>query len=156
MIKLTRIDDRLVHGQVSFTWVPSLDINCLLIANDKIAVDEFQKMAFNLAKPPAAKLLIYTVSQAVTFLNDPKSANAKILILVNNVADAYRLTQEVKEVVSVNFGGIRMKPGARLISKAVALDEKDIELVKLMSEKGIELEIRQVPGDKKQPVEQLI
>ena len=37
MIKLTRIDDRLVHGQVVFTWVPSLGVDCLLIANDKVA-----------------------------------------------------------------------------------------------------------------------
>lgn len=156
MIKLTRIDDRLVHGQVSFTWVPSLDINCLLVANDKIAADEFQKMAFNLAKPPTVKLLIYNIAQAASFLNDPKSSNARILVLVNNVTDAFRLAQEVKEITSVNFGGIRMKPGARLISKAVALDENDISIIRQMIEKGVELELRQVPGDRKQAVESLL
>lgn len=156
MIKLTRIDDRLVHGQVSFTWVPSLDINCLLVANDKIAADEFQKMAFNLAKPPTVKLLIYNINQASAFLNDPKSSNARILVLVNNVADAFRLAQDVKEITSVNFGGIRMKPGARLISKAVALDENDISIIRQMIENGVELELRQVPGDRKQTVESLL
>ena len=156
MIKLTRIDDRLVHGQVSFTWVPSLDINCLLVANDKIAADEFQKMAFNLAKPPTVKLLIYNIAQAASFLNDPKSSNARILVLVNNVTDAFRLAQDVKKITSVNFGGIRMKPGARLISKAVALDENDISIIRQMIEKGVELELRQVPGDRKQAVESLL
>jgi len=156
MIKLTRIDDRLVHGQVSFTWVPSLDINCLLVANDKIAADEFQKMAFNLAKPPTVKLLIHNINQAAAFLNDPKSSNARILVLVNNVADAFRLAQDVKEITSVNFGGIRMKPGARLISKAVALDENDIAIIRQMIENGVELELRQVPGDRKQAVESLL
>ncbi len=32
MIKLIRIDDRLVHGQVVFTWVPTLGIDCLVVA----------------------------------------------------------------------------------------------------------------------------
>jgi fructoselysine and glucoselysine-specific PTS system IIB component len=126
------------------------------VANDKIAADEFQKMAFNLAKPPTAKLLIYTIKDSISFLNDPKSKNARILILVNSVNDAFSLVQKVSEIVSVNFGGIRMKPGARLISKAVALAEEDITVIKQMNEKGIELEIRQVPGDKKQFVKEFI
>ena len=37
MIKLTRIDDRLLHGQVALTWVPALGADCILIANDKVA-----------------------------------------------------------------------------------------------------------------------
>ena len=53
MIKLTRIDDRLVHGQVAFTWVSSLGIDCLVVANEKIAKDEFQKMAMGLHVPDA-------------------------------------------------------------------------------------------------------
>jgi len=156
MIKLIRIDDRFVHGQVSFTWVPSLDVNCLLVANDKIAGDDFQKMAINLAKPPSAKLLICSVNDSIAFLNDPKSKNARILVLVNSVIDAFKLSQEVKDIQSVNFGGIRMKPGAKLISKAVAVADDDIIIINQLIKNGIELEIRQVPGDKKQLVQNLI
>jgi fructoselysine/glucoselysine PTS system EIIB component len=156
MIKLTRIDDRFVHGQVSFTWVPSLEVNCLLVANDKIAGDDFQKMAINLAKPPSAKLLIFSVNDSIAFLNDPKSKNARILVLVNSVIDAFKLSQEVKDIQSVNFGGIRMKPGAKLISKAIAVADEDIIIINQLIKNGIELEIRQVPGDKKQLVQNLI
>ena len=156
MIKLTRIDDRLVHGQVAFTWVTALGIDCLIVANDKVAKDDFQKMAMGLAKPPAAKLLILSVADAVTFLNDAKSKNLKILLLINCVKDAFTLSEGVSEIQSVNFGGIRTKEGARLISKAVAVSNDDITIIKQMADKGLELEIRQVPTDKKQLVENLI
>jgi mannose/fructose/N-acetylgalactosamine-specific phosphotransferase system component IIB len=156
MIKLARIDDRLVHGQVAFTWVSSLGIDCLLVANDKVAKDEFQKMAMGLAKPPTAKLLIMTLVETIAFLNDPKSKNAKILLLVNSINDACILTNGVAEIKSVNFGGLRTKDGAKLISKAIAVSDEDITIIKLMLEKGIELEIRQVPTDKKQLVQNLI
>jgi len=73
MIKLARIDDRLVHGQVAFTWVSSLGIDCLLVANNKIAKDKFQKMAMGLAKPPMVKLLIMTLADSIAFLTDNKS-----------------------------------------------------------------------------------
>jgi fructoselysine/glucoselysine PTS system EIIB component len=156
MIKLTRIDDRLVHGQVAFTWVASLSTDCLVVANDKVAKDDFQKMAMGLAKPPSARLLILSVADAITYLNDNKSKNARILLLVNCISDAYRLSEGVPEIKSINFGGIRTKEGARLISKAVAVSDDDIKIINLMLDKGLELEVRQVPTDKKQLVQNLI
>src|SRR5258708_9002570 len=109
MIKLTRIDDRLVHGQVAFTWVPALGVDCLVGANDKMAKDEFQKMTLNLAKPAGTKLLIKTIGDAIVFLNDEKNARLKILVLINSIRDAAALTAGVREIASVNFGGIRSK-----------------------------------------------
>jgi len=156
MIKLTRIDDRLVHGQVAFTWVPALGVDCLIIANDKVAKDEFMKMTLGLAKPAGTKLLIKSVVDAITFLNDEKSKGLKILLIINSVKDAYGIANGVDEIKSVNFGGIRMKEGARLISKAVAITEEDKPLLQELLDKGIELEIRQVPTDSKQMVGSLI
>src|ERR1700749_325353 len=145
MIKLTRIDDRLLHGQVAFTWTPALGADCLVVANDKVAKDEFLKMTLNLAKPASAKLLIKSITDTVTFLNDPRSQTLKILLIVNSVKDAAALANEVKEIQSVNFGGIRMKEGAKSISKAIAVDHDDINIIKVMLGKGTELEVRQVP-----------
>jgi PTS system mannose-specific IIB component/fructoselysine and glucoselysine-specific PTS system IIB component len=156
MIKLTRIDDRLVHGQVAFTWTPALGADCLLIANDKVAKDEFMKMTLGLAKPAGTKLLIKPVKEAAAYLNDEKSRNLKVLVLINSVKDAHTLAGEVPEIKSINFGGIRTKEGARLISKAVAINDSDVELISDMLCKGIELEIRQVPTDSKQMVAGLI
>jgi fructoselysine and glucoselysine-specific PTS system IIB component len=156
MIKLIRIDDRLVHGQVAFTWVPSLGIDCLIVANDKIAKDDFQKMTLGLAKPAGVKLLIKSVADTITFLNDEKNKAAKILTLINSIKDAATLASGVSEISSINFGGIRAKENAKLISKAVAVTDEDVVLIKELLQKGIELEIRQVPTDEKQKVGSLI
>jgi fructoselysine/glucoselysine PTS system EIIB component len=156
MIKLIRIDDRLLHGQVAFTWTPALGADCIVIANDKVAKDEFLKMTLNLAKPASAKLLIKSLADTVTFLNDPRSQSIKILVIVNAVKDASVLANGVSEIKSVNFGGIRTKDGARSISKAVAVTDDDIVIIKEMLGKGIELEVRQVPTDKKVLIESLI
>jgi PTS system mannose-specific IIB component/fructoselysine and glucoselysine-specific PTS system IIB component len=156
MIKLIRIDDRLVHGQVVFTWTPALGADCLLIANDKVAKDEFMKMTLSLAKPAGTKLLIKTVKDAAVFLNDEKGKNAKVLVLINNIKDAAALASDVPEITSVNFGGLRSKEGSKLISKAIAVNDDDIAVIREMLAKGIELEVRQVPTDNRQLVESLI
>ncbi|MDB5060569.1 MAG: mannose/fructose/sorbose transporter subunit [Mucilaginibacter sp.] len=156
MIKLTRIDDRLVHGQVAFTWTPALGVDCLIVANDKVAKDEFMKMALGLAKPAGTKLLIKSLIEAAAFLNDEKNKALKVLLLINSVKDAYIMANEVPEIQSINFGGIRSKEGSRLISKALAVSDDDITIIRDLLNKGIELEVRQVPTDQKQMLESLI
>jgi len=156
MVKLTRIDDRLIHGQVAFTWVPALGIDCLIVANDRVAKDEFLKTTLNLAKPAGIKFFIRTIYDAITLINDPKSQPFNILLIVESVKDAHALVSGIPEIRSVNFGGIRSKAGSRLVSKAIALTEEDITLSRDMLTKGIELEVRQVPTDYKLSVESLI
>ena len=156
MVKLLRIDDRLVHGQVAFTWTPALGVDCLFVANDRVAKDEFLRMTLGLAKPAGAKLLIKSVADAVTYLNDAKNAGQQLLVLVDSVKDAHALAMGVAGIGSVNFGGIRAKAGARSVSKAVSLTEDDILLIRELVAKGLELEVRQVPTDKKQLIENLL
>jgi len=149
MIKLVRIDDRLMHGQVAFTWVPALGVNCIIVANDKVAKDEFQKMTLGLARPANTKLLITAINDAIAFLNDGKNQPLKILVLINNIHDAARLAENVAEIKSVNFGGIRSKEGSTLISKAIAVTNDELPVLDAMLQKSIELEARQVPTDSK-------
>jgi fructoselysine/glucoselysine PTS system EIIB component len=156
MIKLVRIDDRLIHGQVAFTWVPALGVNYVIVANDKVAKDEFQKMTLGLAKPANTKLLIISINDAAIFLNDVKNQPLKILVLINCIKDAASLTEKVAEIKSVNLGGIRSKEGSTLISKAIAINDDDLPVLHEMIQKLIELEIRQVPTDSKLLVADLI
>jgi fructoselysine and glucoselysine-specific PTS system IIB component len=156
MVKLLRIDDRLVHGQVAFTWTPALGIDCLFVANDRVAKDEFLRMTLGLARPAGVKLLIKSVGDAMVYLNDGKNKGQQLLVLVDSVKDAHSLALGVEEIRTINFGGIRVKPGARAVSKAVALTESDILLVRELLAKGVELEARQVPTDTKLLIQNLL
>ena len=156
MIKLTRIDDRLVHGQVAFTWTPALGVDCLLVASDRTAKDDFLRMTMGLAKPAGVKLLILTLEAAITYINDTNNKGQALLVLVDSVQDAHALAAAVPEIRSINIGGIRAKAGAKQVTKAISLTENDILLIRELVEKGIKLEVRQVPTDKKQPIDPLI
>lgn len=156
MVKLLRIDDRLVHGQVALTWTPALGVDCLFVANDRVAKDEFLRMTLGLAKPAGAKLLIKSIADAVAWLNDSRNDGQQVLVLVDSVKDAHALALGVGEIRSINLGGIRAKAGAKAVSKAISLTENDILLIRELLEKGLELEVRQVPTDKKQSIENLL
>src|ERR1700722_4899155 len=124
MLKLVRIDDRLVHGQVAFTWTPALSADCLVVANDRAAKDEFLRMTMGLAKPAGARLMILTVAAAVSYINDVQNKGQGLLVLVDSVKDAHALAEGVPEIRSINFGGIRVKPGAKPVTKAMTLSNE--------------------------------
>ena len=51
MVKLVRVDHRLLHGQVVFIWTASIGVDCILIANDDVANDPIQKGILKLSQP---------------------------------------------------------------------------------------------------------
>ena len=69
MIKMTRIDYRLLHGQVAFAWTKNLSANAILIANDDVVNDSFRKQTLNLAKPNDTKLIFKSIEDSTIYLN---------------------------------------------------------------------------------------
>ena len=61
MIKMLRVDHRLLHGQVAVSWKSALDVDCILVANDSVPGDALRKSAIKLAKPADTKLVIKTI-----------------------------------------------------------------------------------------------
>ena len=43
MIKLLRVDYRLVHGQVTISWSRHIGADSILVANDEVAKDEMRQ-----------------------------------------------------------------------------------------------------------------
>lgn len=149
MIKLFRVDHRLVHGQVAYSWSNSLGITAILIASDKIVNDEVRKAALKLAKPAGIKLVIKNLEDAALAINSGVTDKYKLLILTENISDAYALSKNVEGLASLNLGGLKKTDGSEQFGTAVYLTSHDKELLREMVDRGMEVEIRQVPGESK-------
>ena len=149
MLKLLRVDHRMLHGQVAFSWTNNIDADCILIANDGVAGDELRKTTMKLAKPQGVKLVIKNIADSITALNSGVTDKYKLFIVVESVEDAYKLTKNVSFIKSINLGGVKSKEGTRNISKAVNLLPEEEEMLKELDKTGIEIEIRQLPTDTK-------
>ena len=49
MIKLVRVDHRLLHGQVIFSWTKQVGTNYIIVADDKVPNDPISMMALSIA-----------------------------------------------------------------------------------------------------------
>ncbi|HDX8711651.1 TPA: PTS sugar transporter subunit IIB [Klebsiella michiganensis] len=150
MITLLRVDHRLLHGQVAFSWTQYVGADCILIANDNVPEDELWKTTIKLAKPPSVKLVIKNINDAIESIKSGVTDKYHLFIVVESVNDAWRIASAVEGIKSINLGGIKAKEGSKNISKAINLLPEEIEQLQQLVGKGVEVEIRQVPNDRKQ------
>ncbi|HCM6215436.1 TPA: PTS sugar transporter subunit IIB [Klebsiella oxytoca] len=150
MITLLRVDHRLLHGQVAFSWTQYVGADCILIANDNVPEDELRKTTIKLAKPPSVKLVIKNINDSIESIKSGVTDKYNLFIVVESVNDAWRIASAVEEIKSINLGGIKAKEGSKNISKAINLLPEEIEQLQQLVGKGVEVEIRQVPNDRKQ------
>ena len=156
MIKLTRIDHRLLHGQVAFSWTKFLESDCILLASDALVKDELKMSAMRMAKPTGVKLVMKSIEDSIKALNSGVTDKYKLFIIVESVEDAYRLVNACPDITSVNVGGMKSREDRKQVSKAVFVSDDDVEKLKELNGKGIELFVQLVPSDKKQDIINLI
>ena len=94
MIKLLRVDHRLLHGQVAFSWKNAVEADCILIACDAVMKDDLRKTSIKLAKPSGVKLVIKNMDDAVNAINSGVTDKYKLLTVVESIKDAERLCKE--------------------------------------------------------------
>lgn len=148
MIKLLRVDHRLLHGQVAISWTKSLDVDAILIANDNVVKDDIRKMSLKLARPNGVKLVIKNIDDSIASINEGKTDKYKLLIVVESVKDACILSKRCG-INSINLGGTKANESTSNISKAVNLTSEEITSLNELIDEGVEVEIRMVPEDKK-------
>ncbi|HCD42828.1 MAG TPA: PTS mannose/fructose/sorbose transporter subunit IIB [Lachnoclostridium sp.] len=148
MIKMVRVDHRLLHGQVAFAWTKTLGVDCILIANDEVAKDTLRMGALRMAAPSGVKLVIKSMEDSIANIKAGKTDKYNLFILLESIEDAYRLTKEVPEIKFINLGGIKSASDKRQISKAIFVSDQDCDLLRKMNDKDVKLEIRMVPDEK--------
>ncbi|MDG6363176.1 PTS mannose transporter subunit IIAB [Glaesserella parasuis] len=150
VIGLARIDDRLIHGQVATRWTKESRVSRIVVVNDDVAKDSVRSMMLKSVAPPGVTAHVVPVDKMIRVYNNPEYANERMMLLFTNPTDVVRLMEAGVEFKSINIGGMAYKDGKKMITSAVAVDDKDIEAFKVLDAKGIELDVRKVSNDSRQ------
>lgn len=152
-ILLTRIDNRLIHGQVGVTWTKTLGANLLVVANDDVAKDEMQqKLMAVTAKSSGAGVRFFSLEKTAAIIGKA-APEQKIFIICRTPADVRYLVEHGVPIKDLNVGNMHFSEGKRPISKKVYVDDKDLDDLHAIQKAGVNVFIQDVPGDEKLEVE---
>lgn len=155
-IVLARIDSRLVHGQVLEAWVPYVNADCIVVANDRVANEPFQKMVMQAAVPSSIKLIIGTLEETALILQSADLLKKRVLLLFATSDDALRVRQLGVSYAKLNLGNMHSSAGKDRYTCTIALDQQDIELLQQVEDQGVAIVSQCVPADREQSWRKLI
>ncbi|SMY36498.1 Fructose-specific phosphotransferase enzyme IIB component [Photobacterium malacitanum] len=146
----TRIDERLLHGQIRITWGKHSGANLILVANDDAA--EGPNAAFMQAGMKASAggeyaVRFFSIQKTIDVIGKA-SPQQKIFILCNNPTDVARLVEGGVPITHCNVGNMHYHEGKRQINKTVSVDDKDINAFERMVAKGVTCTIQNTPDQK--------
>ncbi|NCB33989.1 MAG: PTS mannose/fructose/sorbose transporter subunit IIB [Erysipelotrichia bacterium] len=153
MIKLLRIDERLIHGQVANQWARQLAVNAIVVANDTAAENDLMKMSLHMAAPDGVKVVVRSVKDAIAQLNDPRSSALSIFVVVNCPADALEIVKNVKDIPYVNVGNFgrinKDKMNRRTFADSLYANDDEVRQMQEMISIGVDCEYRMLTTDQK-------
>lgn len=150
MILLTRVDHRLLHGQVATSWVNGLGSDCIFCVGDKVANDPVWKTTLKMGKPTGCKLVIKDMAHAIEAINSGVTDKYRMIICVRSIEDAKLLIDGCPQIKSLNLGNTLESPTTKQISRQIFLEPEEAEMLKELGERGVEVEIRALVDDKKE------
>ena len=145
-IVLTRIDNRLIHGQVATQWCGSIGANLILVANDAVASNKLRQQLMDMAAPAYAQTRYWTIQKTIDTIAKASPAQ-KIFLVCENPEDVLKLVEGGVPVKKLNIGNMHMADGKRQVATTVAVNDEDVAAFKKLQELGVELEIRKVPQE---------
>ena len=143
----TRIDERLLHGQIRITWGKHTEANLILVANDDAA--EGPNAAFMQAGMKASAggeyaVRFFSIQKTIDVISKA-SPRQKIFVLCNNPTDVARLVEGGVPITHCNVGNMHFHEGKRQIAKTVSVDETDIDAFKSLVANGVTCTIQNTP-----------
>jgi len=147
-LRLVRVDDRLIHGQVVAIWLKALNAKRIVIVDDRTARDEFVSEVIKMAAPPGVAVEIHEIAAGTErvrqLVDDPEPA----FVLMRSPVTALRLREAGVEFPVLNVGGIGAGPGRKLLYRNISASPDEMAAMRALESMGTEVELRIVENDR--------
>lgn len=147
-----RIDNRLIHGQVTSSWVNAVGANRLLVTNDQVAKDPIQKMLL----PQAARGVptsVLSVDDTIKYAGSSEGQREKIFVIAKLPSDALRLLEGGLKPQAVNVGNQAPSPATKfkMVTNSIAVTAEEADIYRKVAQlNGGKLATQMVPQDRQQ------
>jgi mannose/fructose/N-acetylgalactosamine-specific phosphotransferase system component IIB len=155
-VKLARIDDRLIHGQVVLGWVPFVKPDRIVVANDRVAASEWERRFYGSCVPPEIRASFFGVDEAARRLAGEPFHRENLLVLFESAADVWTFVNAGVELKEVNVGGLHYREGSVELLPFVFLTTEERSFLRELVKRGVTLSAQDVPSNPPRMINSLV
>ncbi|MCI9680232.1 MAG: PTS sugar transporter subunit IIB [Lachnospiraceae bacterium] len=151
----SRIDDRLIHGQVCTAWLKSLPtVKHVLVVDDKTAKDPFMGEMFALLIPEHISIEVRTIEEAIKIMKD---GLPKPTMMIVKVPDTIKqLVDSGIDIDFLNIGGMGMTAGRKKLFQNISASDAERDIFRELIAKGVKIEVQIIPAAKQTDISKLL
>ena len=142
---LVRVDDRLIHGQVTVAWGAWLSPEHTILVSDEIACCDWKCALYTETDSMGVPVSIVTRECFAEGLKAGKWDEERTVVIVENPRDLLALIRSGLDVAEVNIGGMHYAEGKRELLPYVFVNDDDVAAMREIMAGGIKLTARDVP-----------
>lgn len=147
-LRLVRVDDRLIHGQVAAIWLKAIGASRILIVDDRTARDEFLREVIELSSPAGVAVEIHGLAEGTERVRAASAESEPVFVLVRSPITALRMREAGVEFPVLNVGGIGAGPDRKRLYRNISASEEELEAMRALERMGTRVELRIVADDK--------
>ena len=133
-------------------WQP----NRIIVVSDAVSKDKLRKQMIEQAAPPGVKANVVPIDKMIQVAKDPRFGNTKAMLLFETPQDALRAIEGGVDIKELNIGSMAHSIGKVVVNKAIAMGPEDIETIEKIKAKGITFNVRKVPSDSNENIDNLL
>ncbi len=148
-IVLTRVDDRLVHGQVVVGWGRPLDLQRIVLVDDEVRRSPWEQELYRMAAPREIEVDFLSAAEAAERLAGLSESRERVLLLTGSIGTVAELVRRTPGVIrKLNLGGIHAAPGRRERLRFLYLSDADVADLEALARGGMEIAAQDVPSSR--------
>ena len=151
-LRLVRIDDRLIHGQVVAVWLRALGADRIVIVDDSTARDEFLREILTLAAPPGVPVEVLGLGDGAVRLRELAASPEPVIVLARAPRTVLLLRQAGVPIDVVDLGGLGAGPGRKRIHKTISASPQEMDDLRELEKLGTRVEVQIVADDRPIPL----
>lgn len=145
-----RIDERLIHAQVTVNWIDKLNPDRIVIVDDNILADDAQRSALKLSCPKNLKLTILETQNLVSRFKEDFFQEEKILLLCKGIKAIKRMALYGYLPEEVIIGNLHYQDEDRIvINQNISVSPEQKQNLLDLNNKGINFFGQLFPEDEK-------
>lgn len=149
-ILLTRIDNRLVHGQIVCLWAGAVGANLIVVAHDETAENQIEQSVMRMAASSLGyDTRFFTVQKTIDII-DKASSDQKILLICQNPHDLRRVIEGGVKIKEVDIGNMYYDEGEKKLTDKVSVSKEDLDDLNYIKKHVDKIYIQDTPDSPKE------